>query len=74
MLLAGLSVLIGLLMQALTPTGTLRAVYLANNPAQALKDIDAYRARVLTNFDHLSLADHDYGNDSIRMDWRATTS
>ena len=38
MLLAGLSVLISLLMQALAPTGTLRAVYLANNPAQAMKD------------------------------------
>jgi polar amino acid transport system substrate-binding protein len=38
MRLAGFLTLIFLSMQALTPTGTLRAVYLANNPAQAVKD------------------------------------
>jgi polar amino acid transport system substrate-binding protein len=32
------SILISLFMQALAPTGTLRAVYLANNPGQAVKD------------------------------------
>jgi len=45
MLLASLSVLISLLMQALAPTGTLRAVYLANNPAQAMKDPVSGEAR-----------------------------
>jgi hypothetical protein len=39
-----------------------------------MEDIDAYRAHVLTSFDHLSLPDHEYGNDAIPMDWRATTS
>jgi hypothetical protein len=46
----------------------------ADNPAQAMEDIDAYRARVVTNFDHLSLADHEYGNDAIPMDWSVTPS
>jgi len=45
-----------------------------NNPAQAMEDIGAYRARVLTNFDHLSLANHEYDNDAIPMDWSATNS
>jgi hypothetical protein len=45
-----------------------------NNPAQAMEDIDAYRAHVLINFDHLFLTYHDYDNDAIRIDWRATTS
>jgi glycerol-3-phosphate dehydrogenase len=46
----------------------------ADNPAQAMEDIDAYRAHVVTNFDHLSLADHEYGNDAIPMDWSVTHS
>jgi glycerol-3-phosphate dehydrogenase len=46
----------------------------ADNPAQAMEDIDAYRAHVVTNFDHLSLADHEYGNDAIPMDWSVTPS
>jgi hypothetical protein len=45
-----------------------------NNPAQAMEDIDAYRAHVLTSFDHLSLADHEYDTDAISMDWSVTNS
>jgi polar amino acid transport system substrate-binding protein len=45
MLLAGLLVFITFLMQALAPTGTLRAVYLANNPAQAVQDAASGEAR-----------------------------
>jgi polar amino acid transport system substrate-binding protein len=41
----GLSILLSALMQVLTPTGTLRAVYLANNPAQAVKDPASGEAR-----------------------------
>ncbi|MEI8016267.1 MAG: hypothetical protein WCH20_15705 [Nitrospira sp.] len=46
----------------------------ANNPAQAMEDVDAYRAHVSTSFDHLSLADHEYGNDAIPMDWSVINS
>jgi polar amino acid transport system substrate-binding protein len=41
----GLSILLSVLMQVLAPTGTLRAVYLANNPAQAVKDPASGEAR-----------------------------
>ena len=38
MCFTGLSILFSLLMQVFAPTGTLRAVYLSNNPAHAVKD------------------------------------
>jgi len=41
----GLSILLTLFMQVLAPTGTLRAVYLENNPAHAVKDPATGEAR-----------------------------
>lgn len=43
-----------------------------NNPRQAIDDIDTYLAYVSTNFDHMTLDDHNYGGEAIPMDWSVT--
>ncbi|MFO0778364.1 MAG: hypothetical protein U0223_12285 [Nitrospira sp.] len=45
-----------------------------NNPAQAMDDVDTYRAHILSGFDHMFLIDREYDKGTFNMSSSATKS